>query len=95
MSAPQHMYGSGMPKVTIYTRAFCPYCTRAVGLLTEKGVDFNEIDAGMDIDLRKEMVARSGRNTFPQIFIGDRHIGGCDDMYALEHSGELDTLLAA
>jgi glutaredoxin 3 len=84
-----------MAKVTIYTRMFCPYCTRALSLLKSKGVEINEIDAGMDAKLRAEMVQRSkGGNTFPQIFIGETHIGGCDDMMALERDGKLDPLLA-
>lgn len=84
-----------MAKVTLYTRPFCGYCARALALLTEKGVDFNEIEAGMDPALRQEMMTRSGRTTFPQIFIGDSHIGGCDDLMALEREGKLDGLLAA
>ena len=85
-----------MPPVTIYTKPFCPYCSRALALLREKGIDFTEIEAAFDPDKKKEMVQRSGgRMTFPQIFIGDRHIGGCDDMYDLEDSGELDRLLEA
>ncbi|MFN3857258.1 MAG: glutaredoxin 3 [Caulobacter sp.] len=84
-----------MAKVVIYTRPFCGYCARALGLLTEKGVDFQEIEAGMDPNLRQEMIQRSGRSTFPQIFIGEQHIGGCDDMMALERDGKLDTMLAA
>ncbi|MFN4023267.1 MAG: glutaredoxin 3 [Hyphomonas sp.] len=84
-----------MAKVTIYTRAFCPYCSRAVQLLKEKGVELNEIDAGMCPKSREEMMQRSnGGRTFPQIFIGERHIGGCDDMMALERAGQLDPLLA-
>ncbi|MEZ5946471.1 MAG: glutaredoxin 3 [Hyphomonas sp.] len=84
-----------MAKVTIYTRMFCPYCTRAVSLLKDKQVDFEEIDAGMSAEKKAEMVQRSnGGRTFPQIFIGDRHIGGCDDMMALERAGKLDALLA-
>lgn len=84
-----------MAKVTIYTRAFCPYCVRAVQVLKEKGVELNEIDAGMDPALRAEMMERSGGGrTFPQIFVGERHIGGCDDMLALDRRGELDRLLA-
>ncbi|MBL4879042.1 MAG: glutaredoxin 3, partial [Hyphomonas sp.] len=68
----------------------------AVSLLKSKNVNFNEIDAGMDVQKKAEMVERSGGGrTFPQIFIGDKHIGGCDDMMALEQSGELDSLLAA
>jgi glutaredoxin 3 len=84
-----------MAKVTIYTRPFCGYCTRAIKLLNDKGADFNEIDAGMDPALRKEMMDRSGGVTFPQIFVGERHIGGCDDMMALERAGKLDALLEA
>lgn len=84
-----------MTDVTIYTRSFCPYCTRAVGLLKEKGIAFKEIDAGMDAQKKAEMVKRSGGGrTFPQIFVGDMHIGGCDDMMALERAGKLDPLLA-
>ena len=85
-----------MADVTIYTRQFCPYCTRAVSLLESKNVNFNEIDAGMDVQKKAEMVERSGGGrTFPQIFIGEKHVGGCDDMMALEKSGELDSLLGA
>ncbi|RIJ24202.1 glutaredoxin 3 [Henriciella barbarensis] len=85
-----------MSAVTIYTRAFCPFCTRAVSLLKQKGVDFNEIDAGMDPDKKQEMIQRSnGGRTFPQIFVGEEHIGGCDEMMALERSGKLDQKLAA
>lgn len=84
-----------MSTVTIYTKPFCPYCTRAVGLLTKKGVHFTEIEAGMDPALRQEMMKKSGRSTYPQIFIGDKHVGGCDDLMALESKGELDKLLSA
>jgi len=84
-----------MAKVTIYTRPFCGYCARALSLLTDKGVDFTEVEAGMDPKLRQEMMQRSGRTTFPQIFIGEQHIGGCDDMMALEREGKLDQMLAA
>ena len=84
-----------MAKVTISTRPFCPYCSRAVALLNEKGANFTEIEAGMDPALRQEMMQRSGRNTFPQIFVGEQHIGGCDDMMALESEGKLDALLNA
>jgi glutaredoxin 3 len=83
-----------MAQVTIYTRPGCGYCARAVSVLTQKGVAFDEIEAGMDPAKRQEMMTRSGRSTFPQIFIGDKHIGGCDDMMALERRGELDALLA-
>ncbi len=84
-----------MAKVTIYTRPFCGFCSRAIALLEDKGADFEEIEAGMDPKLRQEMMSRSGRTTFPQIFVGDQHIGGCDDMMALEYEGRLDALLAA
>jgi glutaredoxin 3 len=84
-----------MAHVTIYTRPFCGFCTRAVSLLEDKGADFTELEAGMDPALRKEMMERSGRTTFPQIFVGDKHIGGCDDMMALERAGRLDALLEA
>ena len=84
-----------MTQVIIYTRAFCPYCTRAISLLHSKGVEFTEIDAGMDVEKRREMIQRSGRTTYPQIFVGERHIGGCDDMMALEREGRLDPLLTA
>lgn len=81
--------------VTIYTRPFCGYCARALRVLGEKGADFTEIEAGMDPEKRKEMMERSGRSTFPQIFVGDQHIGGCDDMMALDAQGKLDALLEA
>lgn len=85
-----------MAEVTIYTRPMCGYCARAVSLLKQKGVTFNEIDAGFDQDKRNEMIQRSnGGRTFPQIFVGDIHIGGCDDMMALERAGKLDDMLAA
>jgi glutaredoxin 3 len=84
-----------MAKVTVYTRPFCGYCTRALGLLADKGVAVTEVEAGFDAEVRKEMIMRSGRATFPQIFIGDRHIGGCDELMALERAGQLDGLLRA
>ena len=84
-----------MPHIVIYTRKFCGYCTAAKRLLTEKGVAFEEIDATFDNAKRSEMIAKSnGGSTFPQIFIGDRHVGGCDDLYALDQAGDLDPLLA-
>jgi len=88
-------YSGSMAHVTIYTRPFCGYCARALALLTDKGADFTEVEAGMDPALRQEMMQRSGRTTFPQIFVGEQHIGGCDDMMALEREGKLDALLAA
>ena len=82
-----------MAQVTIYTKPYCPYCIRAVSLLEKKGVEFTEIEAAFDPEKRAEMMQRSGRATFPQIFIGGQHIGGCDDMLALEREGKLDPLL--
>lgn len=83
-----------MPKITVYTTPICPYCLRAKTLLRKKGANFEEVDVFMDADKRAEMEAKSGgRYTVPQIFIGDRHVGGCDDLYALERAGELDSLL--
>jgi len=85
-----------MSHVTIYTKPYCPYCVRAIDLLERKGVDFTEIDAAFDPEKRQEMMRRAnGRATFPQIFVGDQHIGGCDDMVALDRAGELDPLLQA
>lgn len=84
-----------MAKVTIYTRDFCPYCSRALALLKQKNADVNEIKAGRDAAKKQEMIKRSnGGRTFPQIFVGSEHIGGCDDMLALERAGGLDLLLA-
>ncbi len=84
-----------MKPVTIYTKSWCPYCAAAKELLTRKGAAFDEIEISGKADLLREMVSRSGRNTVPQIFVGDRHVGGCDDLYALDSRGELDPLLAA
>ena len=93
MSRQSHERSSTMAHVTIYTRPFCGYCARALKLLNDKGIAFTEIEAGFDPDKRREMMDRSGRTTFPQVFVGDRHIGGCDDMLALERAGKLDPLL--
>ncbi|CAN5287116.1 glutaredoxin 3 [soil metagenome] len=83
-------------KVEIYTKAFCGFCARAKALLKVKGVDFEEYDITMGGPKRGEMLDRAnGRSTVPQIFIGGRHIGGCDDLQALEARGQLDPLLAA
>ncbi|HZZ89339.1 MAG TPA: glutaredoxin 3 [Caulobacteraceae bacterium] len=84
-----------MADVVIYTRPFCGFCARAISLLDQKGARYTEIEAGMDPQKRQEMMQRSGRNTFPQIFIDGRHIGGCDEMMALERAGKLDPLLNA
>jgi glutaredoxin 3 len=84
-----------MPDVTIYTKPYCTYCIRAISLLEKKGIAFTEIEAAFDAEKRAEMVQRSGRATFPQIFIGGQHIGGCDELMALERGGQLDPLLQA
>jgi glutaredoxin 3 len=84
-----------MKTVRIYTTPFCPYCVRAKSLLKKKGAPFEEIDVMMDQDAREEMQANSGgARTVPQIFIGDTHVGGCDELYVLERDGKLDGLLA-
>ena len=84
-----------MKPVTVYTTTFCPYCDRALALLGRKGAKVTEISAGMDPSKKAEMMGRSGgRRTFPQIFVGDVHVGGCDDLHALEAAGRLDPLLA-
>lgn len=81
--------------VEIYTTPYCPYCVRAKALLQQKGIDYSETDVSEDSDKRSAMTKRAGgRYTVPQIFIDDRHIGGCDDLYALDGNGELDPLLA-
>jgi glutaredoxin 3 len=85
-----------MTKVTIYTTPICPYCARAKRLLKDKGATFEEIDVFMDSDARATMEKKSsGQRTVPQIFIGETHVGGCDDLYALEDDGALDPLLNA
>jgi glutaredoxin 3 len=81
------------PAVTLYVSDWCPYCQRAKDLLIRKNVDFSEINVEDDAKLREEMLARSNRRTVPQIFIGDRHVGGCDDLFELDRSGELDRLI--
>jgi glutaredoxin 3 len=83
-----------MKTVTIYTSILCPYCHRAKSLLQRKGAAITEVDVGRNRDKRSEMEERSGRHTVPQIFIGERHVGGCDDLHALERNGELDAILA-
>lgn len=85
-----------MKPVTIYTKAMCPYCSRALKLLREKGAEVTEVKAGFDAEKKAEMIQRSGgARTFPQVFIGDRHVGGSDDLAALEREGKLDEMLAA
>lgn len=82
------------PAVTMYTTQFCPYCVRARNLLDRKGIAYQDIAVDHDPQLRREMMTRSGRNTVPQIWIGEQHIGGCDEMMSLERQGHLDELLA-
>jgi glutaredoxin 3 len=85
-----------MVDVLIYTTPSCPYCVKAKSLLTKKGIKFQEIDVAQDDSVRASMIAKAGgRRTVPQIFIGETHVGGCDDLYALEARGQLDTLLCS
>ncbi len=79
--------------ITLYSADWCPYCQRAKGLLAKKNLVFSEINVDEDAKFREEMIARSNRRTVPQIFIGDRHVGGCDDLFELDRSGELDRLI--
>jgi len=85
-----------MPVVRIYTTPICPYCVRAKSLLRKKNVPFEEIDVFMSPSAREEMESKAnGKRTVPQIFVGDVHVGGCDELYSLERAGELDALLKA
>jgi glutaredoxin 3 len=84
-----------MADIEVYTTPYCPYCAAAKDLLRRKGVEFSEIDLSMNPERMTEMVKRSnGRVTVPQIFIGTTHVGGCDDLYALDEAGGLDPILA-
>lgn len=82
-----------MANVIMYCTRFCPYCVRAKDLLEHKGIEYDEISVDSDQVKRQEMMQLSGRTSVPQIFIGDDHIGGCDDLYALDAAGGLDTKL--
>ncbi len=83
------------PSIVVYATLLCPYCHRAKALLRKKGVTFTEVDVGMDVEKRAEMTKRAhGRYTVPQIFVGDTHVGGCDELYALDDAGKLDSLLS-
>lgn len=85
-----------MARIEIYTKAFCPYCTRAKRLLADKGAAFEEYDITLGGEKRAEMLQRAGgRHTVPQVFIDDRHVGGSDDLAALDQAGKLDPLLAS
>lgn len=81
------------PPITLYVTGWCPYCQRAKALLSGKNLAYTEINVEDDEKFREAMILRSGRRTVPQIFIGDKHVGGCDDLFALEGSGELDRLI--
>jgi glutaredoxin 3 len=82
-----------MPEIIIYTASLCPYCTMAKKLLQRKGASYTEINVDSSPELRQEMMAKTGRRTVPQIYIGDRHVGGFDDLHALDMRHELDGLL--
>lgn len=84
-----------MAHVVIYSSDWCPYCIRAKQLLTSKSVSFDEIRVDGKPDVRAEMTRKAGRTSVPQIWIGDTHVGGCDELYALERAGKLDALLNA
>ena len=84
-----------MPKVTIYTTAFCPYCHSAKALLRRKNIEFSEIDVSYNAEERQRMITKAqGQRTVPQIFIGETHVGGSDELHALDRQGKLDPLLA-
>ena len=84
-----------MKDVVVYSSSWCPYCQRALGLLAQKGAPVEVISVDGKADVRQAMAEKAGRTSVPQIWIGDTHVGGCDDLYALESRGELDTLLAS
>jgi len=85
-----------VPTIEIYTKAFCPYCSRAKALLEAKGVQYREISVDFGGKLREQMIQRArGRTTVPQIFIREHHIGGCDDLFALDRAGRLDDLISS
>jgi glutaredoxin 3 len=84
-----------VPTIEIYTKTFCPYCWRAKALLDEKGVEYHEISVDFGGEIRQQMIQRAnGRTTVPQIFIREHHVGGCDDLFALERAGRLDDLIS-
>jgi len=85
-----------VPTIEIYTKAFCPYCSRAKALLEAKGVQYREIPVDFGGELREQMIQRArGRTTVPQIFIREHHVGGCDDLFALDRAGRLDDLISS
>jgi len=85
----------GQAKVVMYVTGWCPYCARARALLEDKGIAFEEIDLDEQPGAREEMIRRSGQRTVPQIFVGNTHVGGSDDLHALDQAGGLDRLLAS
>lgn len=85
---------AAVPEIVIYSSQYCPFCFRAKAILQQKGVPFTELNVDGNHQLRQEMMQKSGRHTVPQIWIGDRHVGGCDDLMALNASGELDRVLS-
>ncbi len=94
MARPKHACGESVKPVEIYLTQWCPFCTRARMLLDHKGVAYNAIDVDADPSLRKVMQERAGgAHTVPQIFIGEAHVGGCDELFALERQGQLDPML--
>lgn len=93
--SPSSLKGPSLARVQMYSKSTCPYCIRAAQLLRAKGVEVETINLDAGGPRREEMIQRTGRLTVPQIFIGDRHVGGCDDLFALERAGKLDPLLAA
>lgn len=85
-----------MPEIVVYTKDYCPYCHAAKELLRKKGAAFTEVDIQKHPDRRAEMIQKAGgRTTVPQVFIGGRHVGGCDDIHALDGAGKLDPMIAA
>lgn len=93
MSESNSAIANGTPRVVMYATGWCGYCARARALLESKNVTFEEIDVDTQPELRAEMMTRSGRRTVPQIFIGETHVGGCDELMQLEATGRLDPLL--
>ena len=91
---PMHQDHAQQPAIVIYSSALCGYCMMAKRLLSDKGIQFDERSVDGQPAVRTEMQQRSGRTSVPQIFVGERHIGGCDDLYRLERDGSLDELLA-
>tara|TARA_R110002072_G_scaffold112331_1_gene241291 strand:+ start:2448 stop:2717 length:270 start_codon:yes stop_codon:yes gene_type:complete len=82
-----------MPEVIMYSSQYCPFCFRAKSIFQQKSVTFKELDVDANPQLRKEMMEKSGQRTVPQIWVGELHIGGCDDLMTIQRSGELDELL--